>query len=171
MVINSSKIKTEALLLLCRDIITSYEDNKNENFSINKDIKEYMTEVSSDILKELNKVIRDNAFYIDNRATSYRVASILKAYNYISSELSKEFKEGAEFNPTMLYIALLSMWFKELDKESKAKEYIYFLLYPYSKIYDKLLLNIEDEKFKIMNIKMLEIAERVILKYDKFLLK
>jgi hypothetical protein len=63
------------------------------------------------------------------------------------------------------------MWFKELGKESKSKEYIYFLLYPYSITYDKLLLNIKDEKFKVLNIKMIDIAERVILKYNKYTLK
>jgi hypothetical protein len=171
MIINLSKIKTEALLLLCRDIITSYENSEEKNFLINEDIKIYMNNVSKDILKELNKIIRDNDFYIKNRSTSYRVSGVLKAYNFISSELSKEFKEGVEFNPSMLYISLLAMWFKELSKESKSKEYIYFLLYPYSNVYDKLLLKIKDEKFKIMNINMIEIAERVILKYDTYLLK
>lgn len=171
MIINLSKIKTEALLLLCRDIITSYENSDNENFFINEDIKNYINDVSRNILKELNKVTKDNDFYLKNRTTSYRISGILKAYNFISFELSKEFTDGVEFNPAMLYISLLATWFKELSKESKSKEYIYFLIYPYSNVYDMLLLNVKDEKFKIINIKMIEIAERVILKFDKYLLK
>ena len=171
MIINLSKIKTEALLLLCKDIIISYENSEDENFFINDEIKNYIKNISKEILQELKKVTRDNEFYIDNRSSSSRVKEILKAYNFLNEQLSKEFKEGMEFNPSMLYFSFLAMWFKELGKESKSKEYIYFLIYPYTNVYDKLLLNIKDEKFKILNIKMIEIAERVILKYDKYLLK
>ena len=170
MIINLSKIKTEALLLLCKDIISSYEKKEIDTFCVDKEIKEYMQNVSSDMLKQLKNVTRDNQFYLENK-NSYRITAILNAYNFLSNELSKEFKEGVEFNPSMLYFSLLAMWFKELDKESKSKEYIYFLIYPYSNVYDKLLLNIKDEKFKILNIKMIEIAERVILRYDRLSLK
>ncbi len=151
MIINLSKIKTEALLLLCKDIISSYENSKDLDFSIDQNIKDYIDTISQEILNELKKVTRDNEFYIKNKSSS-RISSILKAYNFINKELSKEFQNSVEFNPSMLYISLLSMWFNELQKESKSKEYIYFLLYPYSNVYDKLLLNIEDEKFKILNI-------------------
>lgn len=170
MIINLSKIKTEALLLLCKDIITSYENIEDENFEIEDEIKIYIKDISKDILKELKKVTKENDYYLKNK-NSYTIPAILQSYNFLNLELSKEFKEGSAFNPSMLYISLLSMWFKELGKESKSKEYIYFLLYPYSIIYDKLLLNIKDEKFKILNIKMVDIAERVILKYDKYILK
>ncbi|WP_298753649.1 hypothetical protein [uncultured Arcobacter sp.] len=170
MIINLSKIKTEALLLLCKDLISSYENSEDIDFSIDKNIKDYIDEISKDILKELKKVTRDNDFYIKNKSSS-RIKSILKAYNFINKELSLEFQDSVEFNPSMLYISLLAMWFKELEKESKSKEYIYFLIYPYSNVYDKLLLNIKDEKFRNLNIKMIDIAERVILKYDKYLLK
>ncbi|WP_419763709.1 MAG: hypothetical protein ACNI28_07810 [Arcobacter sp.] len=170
MIINLSKIKTEALLLLCKDLISSYENSEDIDFSIDENIKKYIDDISTDILIELKKVTRDNDFYIKNKSSS-RINTILKAYNFINKELSREFQDSLEFNPSMLYISLLAMWFKELGKESKAKEYIYFLIYPYSNVYDKLLLNIKDEKFKILNIKMIEIAERVILKYDKYVLK
>jgi len=170
MIINLSKIKTEALLLLCKDLISSYENSEDIDFSIDKNIKDYIDEISKDILKELKKVTRDNDFYIKNKSSS-RIKSILKAYNFINKELSLEFQDSVEFNPSMLYISLLAMWFKELEKESKSKEYIYFFIYPYSNVYDKLLLNIKDEKFRNLNIKMIDIAERVILKYDKYLLK
>ncbi len=170
MIINLSKIKTEALLLLCKDIITSYENIEDENFEIDDAIKIYIKDTSKVILKELKKVTKENDYYLKNK-NSYTIPSILKAYNFLNLELSKELKEGSSFNPAMLYISLLSMWFKELGKESKSKEYIYFLLYPYTIIYDKLLLNIKDERFKVLNIKMVDIAERVILKYDRYTLK
>jgi hypothetical protein len=170
MIVNLSKIKNEALLLFCKDIIISYENVEDEKFLINEEIKNYINESSKHILKELQRVTKESQFYLENK-NSYRIDAILKAYNFLNLELSKELNEGMSFNPSMLYIALLSMWFKELGKESKSKEYIYFLLYPYSLTYDKLLLKIEDERFKVLNIKMIEIAERVILRFDKYLLK
>jgi hypothetical protein len=170
MIINLSKIKTEALLLLCKDIITSYENIEDEKFEIDDEINIYIKDTSKDILKELKRVTKENDYYLNNK-NSYTISAILQAYNFLNLELSKELKEGVSFNPSMLYISLLSMWFKELGKESKSKEYIYFLLYPYSITYDKLLLNIKDEKFKVLNIKMIDIAEQVILKYNKYTLK
>lgn len=170
MIINLSKIKTEALLLLCKDIITSYENIEDEKFEIDDEINIYIKDTSKDILKELKRVTKENDYYLNNK-NSYTISAILQAYNFLNLELSKELKEGSSFNPSMLYISLLSMWFKELGKESKSKEYIYFLLYPYSITYDKLLLNIKDEKFKVLNIKMIDIAERVILKYNNYILK
>jgi hypothetical protein len=68
----------------------------------------------------------------------------------------------------MLYFSLLAVWFKELDKESKSKKYIYFTIYPYGNVYDKLLLNIKDESFKKLNISMIEIAEKIIYRVDRF---
>jgi len=62
---------------------------------------------------------------------------------------------------------MLAVWFKELDKESKSKEYIYFTIYPYANVYDKLLVNIKDEKFKRLNIEMIELAEKVVFDLDK----
>lgn len=170
MIINLSKIKTEALLLLCKDIISSYENKEEDMFCIDSEIKSYMQNVSIDMLKQLKFLTRDNSFYLENR-NSYRISAILKAYNFLNKELSSEFKEGSEFNPSMLYFSMLAMWFKELGKESKSKEYIYFLIYPYANVYDKLLLNIKDEKFKMLNIRMIEIAERIVLKYDRLSFK
>ena len=71
----------------------------------------------------------------------------------------------------MLYFSLLALWFKELNKESKSKEYIYFILYPYSNVYDKLLVEIKDKEFKLLNIKMIELAEKVIYNFDKYSFK
>jgi hypothetical protein len=68
----------------------------------------------------------------------------------------------------MLYFSLLAVWFKELNKESRSKEYIYFILYPYANVYDKLLVEIKNKEFKVLNIKMLELAEEIIYKFDRY---
>ena len=68
----------------------------------------------------------------------------------------------------MLYFSLLALWFKELNKESRSKEYIYFILYPYSNVYDKLLVEMKNKEFKALNIKMIELAEKIIYKFDKY---
>ena len=70
----------------------------------------------------------------------------------------------------MLYFSLLNLWFKELEKENKSKEFIYFLLYPYENVYDKLLIGIKNIEYKAMNIKMIELAEKIVYKYEKIVL-
>jgi len=72
------------------------------------------------------------------------------------------------FNPSMLYLSLMATWFAELSKESKSKEFIYFSIYPYSDIYDKLLINVKDNKFKALNISMIDIAETIIFKLNNY---
>jgi hypothetical protein len=67
-----------------------------------------------------------------------------------------------------LYFALLALWFKELNKESRSKEYIYFIIYPYSHAYDKLLVEMKNKEYKALNIKMIELAEKVIFRFDKY---
>ena len=63
----------------------------------------------------------------------------------------------------MLYFSMLATWFAELQKESKSKQYIYFIIYPYANVYDKLLVNIKDQAFKNMNIEMINIAEKIVI--------
>ena len=170
MILNLSKIKTEALLLFCKDLILAYKDKEEHLFDVDNEINEYINSVSEDFLKQINNVTFDSAHYLQNRK-HYRIKAVLNAYNFINSEISNAFKDGTAFNPSMLYLSLLAVWFKELDKERTSKEFIYFTLFPYGNLYDKLLLNIKDEKFKTINIKMMEIAERVIYKYDAISLK
>jgi hypothetical protein len=98
----------------------------------------------------------------------YRIKAILDGYNFINNEISKILKQNEEFNPSMLYFSLLAMWFKELNKESKSKEYIYFILFPYANVYDNFLIEIKDKDFKLLNIKMIELAEKIIYKFDKY---
>ena len=170
MILNLSKIKTEALLLFCKDLILSYKDKEEKIFNISDDIDQYMCGISDDMLKNICNITFDNEHYLKNRK-HYRIKAILDAYNFINQEMSEVLKDGTQFNPSMLYFALLATWFKELDKESRSKEYIYFIIYPYANVYDKLLLNIDDEKFKLLNIAMIEIAEEVIVKLDRLSLK
>ncbi|MGB9801342.1 MAG: hypothetical protein ACPLSX_00135, partial [Arcobacter sp.] len=93
MIINLSKIKTEALLLLCKDIITSYENIEDEKFEIDDEINIYIKDTSKDILKELKRVTKENDYYLNNK-NSYTISAILQAYNFLNLELSKELKEG-----------------------------------------------------------------------------
>ena len=169
MILNLSKIKTEALLLFCKDLISSYKDKEENLFNIDSEINEYITNISNDMFKQMQNCTFPNEHYIKNK-NHYRIRAVIEAYSFINKEITKELSDednGKLFNPAMLYFSLLAVWFKELDKESRSKEYIYFTIYPYANVYDKLLINIKDEKFKSLNIAMLELAEKVIYKLDK----
>ena len=163
MVINSSKIKTEALLLFCRDLIISYKIDKSQLFNIDSATQVFIDERVDQLLTAINLVIQPIEYYLRNKKVS-RISHILKTYNSISKNIAKNFKEGDKFNPSMLCFALLCSWFAELNINEEDKEFIYFSIYPYGEIYDKLLLNISDESYKHLNITMLNIAENVINK-------
>ena len=167
MILNISKIKTEALLLFCRDLIFSYKDqNDIEKYIIDKDVIEKFNTIGNDMLKQISNVTYPQNYYLENRK-HYRIKAILKCYNFISKELEKNLKQNEEFNPSLLYFSILALWFKELNKESTSKEFIFFTLYPYSFIYDKFLIKMSDVEYKIMNIKMIDLAELIISKYEK----
>ncbi len=168
MILNLSKIKTESLLLFCKDLILSYKDKDDiEKYAMDKDIIEKFNNIGNDMLKQISNVTLPTNYYIQNRK-HYRIKAILDGYNFINSEVSKNLKQNEEFNPSMLYFSLLALWFKELNKESKSKEYIYFIIYPYGNAYDKFLIEIKDKDFKLLNIKMIELAEKIIYKFDKY---
>jgi hypothetical protein len=168
MILNLSKIKTESLLLFCKDLILSYKDNEDlENYGVDKEIMEEFNNIGNDMLKQILNVTLSQNYYLENRK-HYRIKAILDGYNFINTEISKNLKQNEEFNPSMLYFSLLALWFKELNKESQSKEYIYFILYPYSNAYDKLLVQMKNKDFKFLNIKMIELAEKVIYKFDKY---
>ncbi len=166
MILNLSKIKTEALLLFCKDLILSYKDKDVKLFNIEEELNNYINSISDDILKQINNVTFDTEHYLKNRK-HYRIKAVLMAYNYINDQISKYLSQGSAFNPAMLFLALLAVWFKELDKERTSKEFIYFTLFPYGNVYDKLLINLKDNDFKKINIEMMDIAERTILNLDK----
>ena len=168
MILNLSKIKTESLLLFCRDLILSYKDKVDlENSGVDKDIIENFNSIGIDMLKQIKKVTYSDTYYLNNRKTS-RVKAILEGYNFINKEISTNLKENQSFNPSMLYFSLLALWFKELNKESRSKEYIFFIIYPYFHAYDKLLVEMKNKEFKKLNIEMIELAEKVIYKFDKY---
>ena len=168
MILNLSKIKTESLLLFCRDLILSYKDKDDiEKYLMDKEVIEKFNNIGNDMLKQISNVTLPSSYYLQNRK-HYRINAILDGYNFINKEISKNLKENEEFNPSMLYFSLLALWFKELNKESKSKEYIYFILFPYANVYDKFLVEIKDKDFKLLNIKMIELAEKIIYKFDKY---
>jgi len=170
MIINSSKVKSEALLLLCRELIESYKNADDEIFNISPDIKEFVDDQTFKLLKAMNVSIQDNDYYLRNAKVS-RISIILKTYEYINKNLSKHLKQGDKFNPAMLCFALLSTWFAELGNGTNDKEYLYFTLYPYSEIYDKLLLNINDIEYKNLNLSMLSLAENTVFKLNSYRFK
>ncbi|MGM0519135.1 MAG: hypothetical protein ACQERD_05795 [Campylobacterota bacterium] len=166
MILNTTKIKTEALLLFCKDLINSYKNQLHDLDSSNSELLNEFNSISEDMLIQINQVTFSTSYYLSNRK-NFRIKAVLTAYNFINKELSSLLKKNSEFNPSMLYFAFLALWFKELNKESKTKAYIYFSLYPYSKAYDDFIVKNSDENSKFMNIKMIELAEKVIYKYDK----
>ncbi len=168
MIINSSKVKTEALLLLCRDIIESYNTNENI-FNVPCETIEFINQKMNDLLKALNTVLQPNDYYIRNYKVS-RIHIILKTHKYLQNTLSKYFKNGDKFDPAMLCFALLSTWFAELN-HGDFKEFLYFKIYPYSEVYDKLLLNIDNTQFRELNIAMLNIAEHTVIKLNNYKFK
>lgn len=170
MVINTSKIKTEALLLFCRDLIESYKENNNEVFHIDEDLKEFIDQRSLQLLNAINVAVQPIPYYLRNTRVS-RIALILKTYEYINKTISDALHQGDRFNPSMLCFTLLSTWFAELEVCKGDKEYLYFSIYPYSEIYDKLLLEIEDSEYKKLNISMLGISENTIIKLNNYRFK
>jgi hypothetical protein len=170
MIINSSKVKSEALLLFCRELILSYEKSDDDLFDISTEIKTFIDEQTKQLNRAINVVIQPNDYYMRNTRVT-RIAIIIKTYEFLSSTISKKLAKGDVFNPAMLCFALLSTWFAELSITEEDKEFLYFNIYPYSEIYDKLLLNIDQIQYKQLNIKMLQIAEDTIFKLNTYRFK
>lgn len=170
MIINTTKVKSEALLLICRDLITSYRSSDQNSFKISKELISYVDEQTEHLLKAINVSTQPIDYYLRNQRVS-RISMVLKSYQYINQQLSKRFKDGDMFNPSMLCFSLLCSWFAELHNNQKDKEYLYFYLYPYGEIYDKLLLNTTDLEYKNLNLKMLTIAENTIVELNRYKFK
>ena len=171
MILNLSKIKTESLLLFCRDLILSYKDKEDININgVDKELINKFNKIGDEMLKQINVATYPSDYYIKNRK-HYKVKAVLDAYNFINEEISKSLENKKVFNPSMLYFSLLALWFKELNKESRSKEYIFFTIYTYANVYDELLVKIKSVEFKELNISMLEVAEEVIYKLDAYSFK
>lgn len=125
MVLNNSIIKTEALLLYCRDLILSYKSNKDNLFIIDNEVKDFINQEIDNILKNINLLVQPIDYYIRNSIVS-RIKIIIKSYNYIDKSISNSLKKGDIFDPAMLCFSLLCSWFAELQITNKNKEFIFF---------------------------------------------
>ena len=57
MILNLSKIKTESLLLFCRDLILSYKDKDDiEKYLMDKEVIEKFNNIGNDMLKQISNV-------------------------------------------------------------------------------------------------------------------
>ena len=131
-----------------------YQEDENI-FNINDDTKYYIINETTNLYNEITKVVKPINYYINNQQ-NIRIKMIIKSYEYINKTISKHFQNQAKFNPSMLCFSFLATWFKELEYETNSKEYIYFLLYPYSNIVDKLIVQINNIQYKQLNISMIE---------------
>lgn len=170
MIVNSSKVKTEALLLFCRDLIDSYRDNKDNVFDLSVSLKDFIDTRILQLHKAINVSVQPIDYYLRNKKVS-RISMILKTYQYINKSITQLLKNNTKFNPSMLCFSLLSTWFAELGKEINTKEFLFFSIYPYGEIYDKLLLNSDNLEYKSLNISMLNISEETIFKLNSYRFK
>jgi len=170
MIIDIVSLKTEALLLFCRDLINTYnEENhspQNTIFIADNYLKGFIKNHIDNLQKGINAILQPNEYYLRNMKVT-RIRLILKLYNQINKMVSNHLKNDNRFNPSMLLFAMLATWFKELGYENNSKEFIFFSIYPYSEIYDILLLNVKDLEYKKLNINMIQIAEDVIIRLNK----
>lgn len=165
MIINMSSVKTEALLLFCRDLIDAYKNNTDDIYNIDTLTKSFVNINIIDLNRAINAVVQKNEYYISNIKVS-RIKIIVEFYNIINEEISKNFDESKKFNPAMLCFSLLSTWFKELEHQGDSKEFLYFNLYPYGEIFDLLIINTNNSEYRALNINMLEVAENVMIKLN-----
>ena len=165
MIINLSSVKTEALLLFCRDLIEAYENNTDNIYDISADTKEFVSSNIKYLKKAINVVLQDNSYYIKNSKVT-RIKIILAYYNQINNSINTYFTKNNEFNPSMLCFSLLATWFKEFEHAKNSKEYIYFTLYPYGEIFDILIVKQDNIEYKNLNINMIQIAENTMTKLN-----
>lgn len=169
MIININKIKTEALLIFCRDLISSYQDAPLI-FEIDKNFLQYFTNETNAIAKEINRLLKPNSFYVQNK-NHFKIKSVLLAYNEINKITSKYLKTDQPFNPMLFYLSLLTNWFVELGKEKNSKEFIFFNIYPFCELYDQFLFKIQDPNYKVLNFKTMDLAEKIINEFDATIIK
>jgi hypothetical protein len=167
MIINPLKIKSEAILLFCRDIIENYKDTKNTLFSVDPKVEQYVEQQIDQLYKAINVTCQPIDYYVRNKQVS-RIQYIIRSYDYIGKHISKKLDNNTPFNPSMLCFALLCSWFAELSVSQDDKEFLFFSVYPYSEFYDSLLLHSTNPEYKALNISMLQIAEETIEKLHSF---
>ena len=170
MVINPTLVKTEALLLYCRDLIDSYKNLSQDTFNIDHESKEYINTCTLELLDVINKIVQPIDYYIRNARVS-RIALILKSYKFIDKSITKQLKKGEKFNPSMLCFSLLCSWFAEKDLNHITKEYLFFTIYPYGEIYDKILFNNKNLDYRAVNMSMINLAENTTNRYNNYKFK
>ena len=77
MVVNLSKVKAEAILLFCRDLIVSYKTNKNQLFDIDNNTQKFIDKRIEQLLDGINLVVQPIDYYLRNSKVS-RISIILK---------------------------------------------------------------------------------------------
>lgn len=169
MIINISKVKSESLLLFCRDLIESYNQNDSIAFE-NKELNEFIEQRTAQLLKAINIYCQDIPYYLRNSKVS-RIAMIIKSYNYLNNTINKKLQKNQLFNPLMLCFTLLSTWFAEFSQCEDDKDFLFFTRYPYGEIFDQFLIQNEDAQFKKLNITMLNISEDAINKLYNYRFK
>ncbi len=160
-----SSVKTEALLLFCRDLINTYKDDKDNLNNISVEKKDFVEKKIYDINKAINVLVQKNKYYINNYKVS-RIKIIVKYYNFINKAISHCLKTNTQFSPAMLCFSLLASWFKELEHENQSKEYIFFNLFAYNEVFDELIIKVDSKELKNLNINMIVIAEEVMIKLN-----
>jgi hypothetical protein len=167
MIINPLKIKSEAILLFCRDLINSYKDTPDDLFNVDQQTKQYIDTQIEQLLKAINISCQPIDYYTRNQRVT-RIQYIIMSYQFINKSITKKLHNDTPFNPSMLCFALLSTWFAELSIGEEDKEFIYFCLYPYSEVYDTLLLHTSNNEYKNLNLAMLQLAEDTIYKLHRY---
>lgn len=169
MIINTDKIKTEALLVFCRDLIDSYK-KIDTMIDVSIELKQKIATETDTILAQINKITRSNNFYMSNK-NHFKVKAILNCYYFLKDKCENSLATNELFNPSMLYFSFLTFWFAELQKEKNSKEYMFFNIYPFCEVYDDFIIKTNNTKYKMLNLKMSEIAENIILAYNKTIIK
>lgn len=169
MIINISKVKSESLLLFCRDLIESYKKSNIAAFE-NQELNHFMEQRTQQLLQAINLYCQDIPYYLRNSKVS-RIAMIIKGYNYLNNTINQKLQKNQLFNPLMLCFTLLSTWFAEFSQCQDDKDFLFFTRYPYGEIFDQFLIQNKDLEFKKLNIAMLDISEDVINKLYNYRFK
>jgi hypothetical protein len=169
MIINIEQIKTEALLIFCKDLIISYQNSKIV-VDIENEIIEKMQIQTDLILKEIDKIIKPYNFYLQNQ-NNFKIKAILNAHSFLITFCNKEFKNNEVFNPFILVLSILTYWFGEFGKGKNIKQYIFFSIYPFCEIYDNFFVKTKNTNYKIINLKTIEIAEELTKAYNNQIVK
>jgi hypothetical protein len=166
MVFDPIALKSEALLLFTRDLIETYENKDDIVFDVDETTSRFVDSHIKNLKKGINSFVQENSYYLRNRNIS-RIKMILHYYTILQKNVEDQLQKNEKFDPCMLSFSMLAIWFKELGIESRVKELIFFAIYPYGDVYDKLLVDNDSDEYKKTNIKMINLSEKIIMKFYK----